>query len=96
MEKRWVLLPTGNSETIHKLAGELNIHPILAQLLVQRGVNTYDEAKHFFRPSLSDLHDPFLMKDMDKAVERISNAILNKEKILVYGDYDVDGTTAVS
>jgi single-stranded-DNA-specific exonuclease len=96
MEKRWVLMPTGNSETIHKLAGELNIHPILAQLLVQRGVNTFDEAKHFFRPSLSDLHDPFLMKDMDKAVERISNAILNKEKILVYGDYDVDGTTAVS
>lgn len=96
MEKRWVLLPTGNSETIQKLAGELNIHPILAQLLVQRGVNTFDEAKHFFRPSLDDLHDPFLMKDMDKAVERISNAILNKDKILVYGDYDVDGTTAVS
>ncbi|MEN9330937.1 MAG: hypothetical protein RLZZ94_27 [Bacteroidota bacterium] len=96
MEKRWVLMPTGNSETIQKLAGELNIHPVLAQLLVQRGVKTFDEAKHFFRPSLNDLHDPFLMKDMDKAVERISNAILNKEKILVYGDYDVDGTTAVS
>jgi single-stranded-DNA-specific exonuclease len=96
MEKRWVLMPKGNSETIQKLADELNIHPILAQLLVQRGVNTFDEAKHFFRPSLNDLHDPFLMKDMDKAVERISNAILNKEKILVYGDYDVDGTTAVS
>ena len=96
MEKRWVLMPTGNSETIQKLAGELNIHPVLAQLLVQRGINTFDEAKHFFRPSLNELHDPFLMKDMDKAVERISNAILNKEKILVYGDYDVDGTTAVS
>jgi single-stranded-DNA-specific exonuclease len=96
MEKRWVLMPTGSSETIQNLAGELNIHPILAQLLVQRGVNTFDEAKHFFRPSMSDLHDPFLMKDMDKAVERISTAILNKEKILVYGDYDVDGTTAVS
>ena len=96
MEKRWVLMPTGNSETIQKLAGELNIHPILAQLLVQRGINTFEEAKHFFRPSLNDLHDPFLMKDMDKAVDRISNAILNKEKILVYGDYDVDGTTAVS
>lgn len=89
-------MPTGSSETIQNLAGELNIHPILAQLLVQRGVNTFDEAKHFFRPSMSDLHDPFLMKDMDKAVERISTAILNKEKILVYGDYDVDGTTAVS
>ena len=96
MEKRWVLMPTGNSETIQKLAGELNIHPVLAQLLVQHGINTFDEAKHFFRPSLNELHDPFLMKDMDKAVERISNAILNKEKILVYGDYDVDGTTAVS
>ena len=96
MEKRWVLMPTGSSETIQNLAGELNIHPILAQLLVQRGVNTFYEAKHFFRPSMSDLHDPFLMKDMDKAVERISTAILNKEKILVYGDYDVDGTTAVS
>ena len=82
MEKRWVLMPTGNSETIQKLAGELNIHPILAQLLVQRGINTFEEAKHFFRPSLNDLHDPFLMKDMDKAVDRISNAILNKEKIL--------------
>ncbi|MFN5346133.1 MAG: single-stranded-DNA-specific exonuclease RecJ [Bacteroidota bacterium] len=96
MEKRWVLMPIGNSETIQKLAGELNIHPVLAQLLAQRGINTFDEAKHFFRPSLNDLHDPFLMKDMNKAVERISNAILNKEKILVYGDYDVDGTTAVS
>jgi len=96
MEKRWVLIPKGNSETIQKLSEELNIHPILSQLLVQRGINTFEEAKNFFRPSLSDLHDPFLMKDMDKAVERISNAILNKQKILVYGDYDVDGTTAVS
>ena len=96
MEKRWVLIPKGNSETIQKLSEELSIHPILAQLLVQRGINTFEEAKNFFRPSLSDLHDPFLMKDMDKAVERISNAILNKQKILVYGDYDVDGTTAVS
>ena len=96
MEKRWVLIPKGNSETIQKLSEELSIHPILSQLLVQRGINTFEEAKNFFRPSLSDLHDPFLMKDMDKAVERISNAILNKQKILVYGDYDVDGTTAVS
>jgi len=63
MEKRWVLMPTGNSETIQKLAGELNIHPVLAQLLVQRGINTFDEAKHFFRPSLNELHDPFLMKE---------------------------------
>ena len=82
MEKRWVLIPKGNSETIQKLSEELNIHPILSQLLVQRGINTFEEAKNFFRPSLSDLHDPFLMKDMDKAVERISNAILNKQKIL--------------
>ncbi|MFM7015327.1 MAG: single-stranded-DNA-specific exonuclease RecJ [Bacteroidota bacterium] len=96
MEKRWVFIPKGSAETIQKLKDELNVHPVLAQLLVQRGINSYDEAKQFFRPSLNDLHDPFLMKDMEKAVERISTAILNKEKILVYGDYDVDGTTAVS
>lgn len=75
---------------------KLGIDKNLATLLVQRGVTTFDEAKTFFRPSLDSLHDPFLMKDMDKAVERIEQAIKNKEKILVYGDYDVDGTTAVA
>jgi single-stranded-DNA-specific exonuclease len=74
----------------------LNIDHNLANLLVQRGIKTFEEARSFFRPSLEELHDPFLMKDMDKAVERIEKAIANNEKILVYGDYDVDGTTAVA
>ena len=69
---------------------------IVAALLLQRGIETYEDAKTFFRPSLEDLHDPFLMKDMDKAVERIEAAIANNENILVYGDYDVDGTTSVA
>lgn len=96
MEKRWVLKPSGNSEAVTSLAAELKINRILVNLLVQRGITTFDEAKRFFRPSLDHLHDPFLMKDMDKAIERIGVAIRHKEKILVYGDYDVDGTTAVS
>src|SRR5690606_25284359 len=70
--------------------------PVLIQLLLQRQINTYEKAKQFFRPSLDDLHDPFLMKDMDKAIDRIERAIGSKEKILIYGDYDVDGTTAVA
>lgn len=96
MEKRWVLKPYRDSEAVTSLAAELKINRILVNLLVQRGITTFDEAKRFFRPSLDHLHDPFLMKDMDKAIERIGVAIQNKEKILVYGDYDVDGTTAVS
>ncbi len=96
MEKRWVLKPQGNQEAINALAASLNIYYILANLLVQRGVSTFEQAKKFFRPSLNDLHDPFLMKDMDIAINRIDDAIRNREKILVYGDYDVDGTTAVS
>lgn len=78
------------------LAKELTVSSVIADLLVQRGINTFDEARKFFRPDLEDLHDPFLMKDMDKAVERLTNAINNNEKILVYGDYDVDGTTSVA
>jgi len=96
MEKRWVLKSQGDPEVVSRLAAELRINSILVNLLVQRGVTTYEEAKSFFRPSLDDLHDPFLMKDMDKAIERIGVAFEKKEKILVYGDYDVDGTTAVS
>ncbi len=96
MQKRWVLKARGNPDKVAALSAELGIGPVLAELLVQRGVNTFEEAKDFFRPSLSQLHDPFLMKDMDKAVERIVKALENNEKILVYGDYDVDGTTAVS
>ncbi|MBL7923416.1 MAG: single-stranded-DNA-specific exonuclease RecJ [Bacteroidia bacterium] len=96
MEKKWVLKPQGDPEVVNRLAAELRINKILVNLLVQRGVQTYEEAKKFFRPSLDDLHDPFLMKDMDKAIERIGEALARKEHILVYGDYDVDGTTAVS
>ncbi|HRW68822.1 DHH family phosphoesterase, partial [Lentimicrobium sp.] len=96
MQKRWVLKARGNPDKVAALSAELGIGPVLAELLVQRGVNTFEEAKDFFRPSLSQLHDPFLMKDMDKAVDRIVKALDNNEKILVYGDYDVDGTTAVS
>lgn len=85
-----------NEEAVAGLQQQLKIHPVLCRLLVQRGITTYEEARTFFRPSLESLHDPFLMKDMDKAVERISHAIASGEKILVYGDYDVDGTTAVA
>lgn len=93
---RWVVKQRGDKELIESLSKQLNIHPILANLLIQRGHGSFDKAKAFFRPTLSMLHDPFLMKDMDKAVERIDKAISGKEKILVYGDYDVDGTTAVA
>ena len=77
-----------------QLANELSISPVLAQLLVQRDIKTFDEARAFFRPSLADLHDPFLMIDMDKAVNRLNTAMQNNEKILIYGDYDVDGVSA--
>lgn len=79
-----------------RLAADLGISPVISLLLVQRGITSADEAKRFFKPSLSDLHDPFLMPDMEKAVNRLNQALGDKEKILVYGDYDVDGTTAVS
>lgn len=79
-----------------KLAEELNIHPVLGNLLIQRGIETPAQAKSFFRPQLTDLHDPFLMNDMDKAVQRLNKAMGRKERIMIYGDYDVDGTTAVS
>ncbi len=95
-EKKWILKEEGDPEKIKDLAEELDIDVILAKLLVQRNVTTFDEAKAFFRPKLSDLHDPFLMNDMAKAVERLNNAMKNNEKILVYGDYDVDGTTSVA
>jgi len=96
MEKRWVLKQQGEMPLVQQLATELNIDPPLANLLLQRGIRSFDEAKAFFRPTLNDLHDPFLMKDMDKAIGRIESAIQNQEKILVYGDYDVDGTSAVA
>jgi single-stranded-DNA-specific exonuclease len=96
MKKRWVQTAEGDDEAVILLAQELNIDKSLAQVLVQRGIETFDQAKEFFRPQLSRLHDPFLMKDMDKAISRIDKAIANAEKILIYGDYDVDGTTAVA
>ncbi|HEY0030974.1 MAG TPA: single-stranded-DNA-specific exonuclease RecJ [Bacteroidia bacterium] len=96
MEKRWSLRSGIDEMIVDRLAAELGIDKVLASLLVQRDITDYESAKKFFRPSLNDLHDPFLMKDMDKAVERLEKAISEGEKILVYGDYDVDGTTAVS
>lgn len=95
-EKRWSLKSPGDPVLIEKLAKELNISPTLSMLLVQRGITSFDSARRYFRPSLEDLHDPFLMKDMDKAIIRLEEAFQNGEKIMVYGDYDVDGTTAVA
>ena len=93
---RWTIKPKPEKSKVTKLARDLNVDNLVAQLLLQRGIETYDDAKKFFRPELSDLHDPFLMKDMQLAVSRIEKAILNNENILVYGDYDVDGTTSVA
>lgn len=95
MQKRWELTEYDVTEAT-ELHQQLKIHPIFCQLLVQRGINTFESAKHFFRPQLSHLHDPFLMKDMEKAIQRIGEAIIKKERILIYGDYDVDGITSVA
>ena len=96
METKWILHKDVDNHQVEEIVKALGIDKNLATLLVQRGITTFDEAKTFFRPELSQLHDPFLMKDMDKAVERVLQAINNGEKLLVYGDYDVDGTTAVA
>ena len=98
MNHKWNYRPITpeQAETSQTLAQELGISPILGQLLVQRGITKAADAKKFFRPQLPDLHDPFLMKDMDIAVERLNRAMGKKERILIYGDYDVDGTTAVA
>ena len=93
---RWTLKPKPEVEKVEALQKVLQVDTITATLLIQRGIETYEDAKMFFRPSLDHLHDPFLMKDMDKAVARIEKAISNNENILVFGDYDVDGTTAVA
>ena len=93
---RWTLKPAPNSEKVKVLAKELQVEPTIAKILCQRNIESFNDAKLFFRPSLKDIHDPFLMKDMDLAVARIDKAIANQENILVFGDYDVDGTTAVS
>lgn len=96
MDKRWVLKNIPDNEVVEQLSKDLNINKVLTSLLIQRGINNFNDAKTFFRPQLTDLHDPFLMKNMDKAVSRIEKASVDGEKIMVYGDYDVDGTTAVS
>ena len=93
---RWTLKPKPEEEKINELATALQVSGTIASLLLQRGISSFEEARQFFRPSLNDLHDPYLMKDMDKAVTRLEQAITNEENILVFGDYDVDGTTAVS
>ena len=96
METRWIIAKDVDKQLVKSLSESLGIDEKLAILLVQRGITNFDEAKDFFRPSLEHLHDPFLMKDMDRAVDRLQKAISDGEKILIYGDYDVDGTTAVA
>ena len=96
MEKRWVELEKADAQIVEKLSKDLNVDEILANMMVKRGISSFEQAKAFFRPDLNLLHDPFLMKDMPQAIERIEKAIKNKEHILVYGDYDVDGTTSVA
>ena len=97
MKKRWTIKDKSDPKTILSLSKELNqLEPTLCNILIQRGINTFDKAKAFFRPNMDGTHDPFLMKDMDKAVKRIQKAIREEESILIYGDYDVDGTTSVA
>ncbi|MBR0055639.1 MAG: single-stranded-DNA-specific exonuclease RecJ [Bacteroidales bacterium] len=96
MEKRWILNTAPDTEEVEKLSRELSIEKPLAALLINRGIRTKEDADLFFNPDITKLHDPFLMKDMDKAVDRLSKAIIDNEKILIYGDYDVDGTSAVA
>tara|TARA_R110001592_G_scaffold16011_3_gene68621 strand:- start:1122 stop:2828 length:1707 start_codon:yes stop_codon:yes gene_type:complete len=97
MEARWIINKKSNPEKVNELSKSLNnLDLTLTEILVHRGIDTFEKAKSFFRPSLDEIHDPFLMKDMDKAVNRLQQAIENNEKILVFGDYDVDGTTSVA
>jgi len=96
MEKIWKVKEQGDINVIKHLSAALNVNMVIANLLAQRGIKSFNEARSFFRPMLSDLHDPFLMKDMDKAVARLGRAIEDQEKVLIYGDYDVDGTTSVA
>ena len=96
MYKRWLLHSAADKELVKKLSEQLHISESLASLLVQRDVKSYQQAQSFFKPTLQDIHDPYLMKDMEKSVERVEQAITNKEKLLIFGDYDVDGTSAVA
>jgi len=95
VKKRWAVKPT-DPQAVAALQKALGIHPVLCKLLLLRGIDTFEKAKAFFRPTLDQLHDPWRMKDMDKAVQRLEQAIAKEEQILVYGDYDVDGTTAIA
>ncbi len=96
MTTRWIYKEEVDDKATERLAQEININPIISKILIQRNINNFDEAKEYFRPSLDQLHDPFLMRDMDKALERIKLAMDLDQKILIYGDYDVDGTTSVA
>lgn len=96
MDYRWKHKDKANSELVEHLSNEINVNPTLANVLVNRGIADFQQAKDFFRPDLDKLHDPYLMKDMNVAVQRLHQAIEKNEKILVYGDYDVDGTTSVA
>jgi single-stranded-DNA-specific exonuclease len=96
MDKIWKVKEQGDINVIKHLSAALNVNMVIANLLAQRGIRSFNEAKSFFRPLLSDLHDPFLMKDMDKAVARLEKAVKDQEKVMIYGDYDVDGTTSVA
>jgi single-stranded-DNA-specific exonuclease len=96
MQKRWLIKSTPDQEIINQLVTDIKVEPALASILAQRGVSSFEEAQYFFRPKLEDLHDPFLMKDLKEAVDRINLAMANGEKIMIFGDYDVDGTTAVA
>ncbi|MDR2894680.1 MAG: single-stranded-DNA-specific exonuclease RecJ [Alistipes sp.] len=96
IEKQWVILEQGDPALVEDLSRTLGLSPVLANLLVQRGIRTPQEADGFFNPSLADLHDPFLLKDMDKAIDRITRAVETKETVMIWGDYDVDGTSAVA
>lgn len=96
MQKKWLVKDAPDQKVVKRLKKEMNVSEIVAHMLVQRGITEFDDAKTFFRGKLKELHDPFLMKDMSKAVKRLEKAISNEEKILVYGDYDVDGTTSVA
>ena len=93
---KWQAVEAPSLEKVSSLRSSLKIPLLIAKLLVQRGIESFDTAKHYFRPGLDDNHDAFLMHDMDKAVERIQRAMHSNERILIYGDYDVDGTTAVA
>ncbi len=96
MQKRWICSPSPKNAIIEELSQAIRVNHTLSSILIQRGISTFDQAKHFFRPSLDQLHDPFMMKNMKEAVDRLQKAIDKKEKIIVYGDYDVDGTSSVA